>query len=157
MKHANERPNEMEQDKRLADFTDRVMDGKVREVEVGVDEELQGLEETILRMKEAFPVMELNEARLKQMQVRLNVRMRRELGKVREPFWKKWFEPQNRLQFAMAIAAMGLVIVVLATSSNLFVDSSTTATALSPMKNSLMMMLAGVVLAVLWVWIKRRK
>jgi hypothetical protein len=157
MNQPNDRPNSI-QDRRLADFTDQVLEGKVKQVEADVDEELLGLEKTILRLNQAFPLASLDEATIKQMQVRLNARMRREEQEIKKPFWKRWFEPQFRLQFAVTfIVAALLVIIATSPFSFTVADSSTTATALTPMKNSIVVVLAGAVLVLLWMWIKRRK
>ncbi len=157
MNQPNNRPNSM-QDNRLADFTDRVMEGRVKQVETDVDEELLDLEKTILRLNKTFPQVSLDEATVKQMQVRLNARMRREEKQIKQPFWKKWFEPQFRLQFGMAFIVMVLAIIfVVFNPSFVTSGSSVTATALTPMQGSIAVVLAGVILVLLWIWIKRSK
>jgi len=157
MNQSNNHPNSV-QDNRLADFTDRVMAGKVRQVESDMDEELLILEKTVLRLNQAFPLVSLDEAAVKQMQVRLNARMRRERQETSQPFWRKWFEPQFRLQFGMVLIISALVIVIaISPISFATADSSMDATALTPTQGSIALALAGVVLVLLWIWIKRRK
>jgi hypothetical protein len=157
MNPPNNHPNSI-QDIRLADFTDRILEGKASEVEADVDEELLGLEKTVLRLNQAFPVVSLDEAAVKQMQVRLNARMRRERQETKQPFWKKWFEPQFRLQFGMILIMMALVIViVIFPISSTPVGSSMNATALTPTQGSIALALTGVVFVLLWIWIKRRR
>jgi hypothetical protein len=146
------------QDNRLADFTDRVLEGRATEIETGVDEELLGLEKTVLRLNQAFPAVSLDEAAVKQMQVRLNARMRREQREDAQPFWRRWFEPQFRLQFGMILIMMALVIVIVVSPiSYTTAGSSMNATALTPTQGSVALALAGVIFVLLWIWIKRRK
>lgn len=155
MNQPSKYPNSI-QDNRLADFADQVMKGRIKQVESDVNEELLGLEKTILRLNQAFPLTSLAEATVKQMQVRLNARMRREEQETKQPFWEKWFEPQFRLQFGMVFIVMALVIVfVIFAPSFTTADSSINATALTPMQSSTVMVLAGVILV--FLWIKRRK
>ena len=144
------------QDTRLTDFTDQVMEGRIKQAESDADEDLLGLEKTILRLNQAFPPTSLDEASVKQMQVRLNARMRREEQETRQPFWKKWFQPKFRLQFGMAFMVMALVIIFLIyTPSLITAGSFTNATALTPMQGSIVAVLAGIILV--FLWIKRRK
>ena len=156
MSQLSKSPNSVEDD-RLADFTDRVLAGRGNRAESNVDEETLGLEETILRLKNALPPTELDQAKIKQMQVRFKARVKREAQEVKQPFWKKWFEPQPRLQFAVAFAVMALLIAFLVFSPlSTTAGSSTSATALTPVKGTFAMIaLAGVLL--IFLWIKRRK
>ncbi len=156
MNQPNNRPHSIQEDNRLADFTNQILEGRNKQIESNVDEELIGLEKTILRLNQAFPLTSLDEATVKQMQVRLNARMRREEQETKQPFWKKWFEPQYRLQFGMIFIVMALVFLFI-TSPPSFTTagSSITATALTPMQNSIVVVLAGVILVLLWI--KRRK
>ena len=156
MNQPSKHPNSI-QDNRLADFTDQVMEGRIKQVEPDVDEELLNLEKTILRLNQTFPHTALDEATVKQMHVRLNARMRREEQETKQPFWKKWFEPQSRLQFGMVFIVMALVIVfVTFPPSFTATGSSVAATALTPLQSStIVVALAGVILV--FLWIKRRK
>jgi hypothetical protein len=157
MNQPNDRPNSM-QDNRLADFTDRVVDGKIRQVESDVDEELIGLEKTILHLNQSFPLVSLDEATVKQMQVRLNARIRREEQETKLPFWSKWFAPQVRLQFGMISLITVLIIVLVISPSSLTpTGSSVNATAMTTTQGTIIVVLTGVILALLWIWIKRRK
>lgn len=157
MNQPNNRPNSL-QDNRLADFTDRFMEGRIKQVESDADEDLLDLEKTIIRLNQAFPPVSLDEATVKQMQVRLNARIRRETKEAKQPFWKRWVEPQFRLQFGVMIMALALVIAIaISPSSFTTAGSSINATALTPMQNSIGVVLAGVILILLWIWIRRRK
>ncbi|MBI3161902.1 MAG: hypothetical protein HYZ23_05305 [Chloroflexi bacterium] len=143
------------QDNRLADFTDRVMQGETQQLESGLDDELIGLEKTILRLNQALPPVSLDDVAIKKMQVRLNARMRRETKEVRPPFWKRWFDPRSRLQ----LAAAGLVIALVALVPALIISEPPPplpATALAPTRGIAIAVffLLGILLVFLW---KRRK
>ena len=145
------------QDDRLAEFTDNALAGRLTQTEADVDKELLALEETVLRLKSAFPPVALEPSTVKQMQVRFNARAKREAREAKQPFWKKWLEPQSRLQFGMAFAAAALVIAFAifspaAATANLLASAA----ALAPMKNIFAALtLAGVIL--IFLWMKRRK
>ena len=156
MKQTNDR-FDVEQDNRLADFVDQVLEGKMKQAESNVDDELLGLEQTILRLNQSLPPVSLDEATVKQMQVRLNARIRRESQEVKQPFWVKWFSSQTRPQLGFAFAAIALLIFLFVGTPLLSTDSSsTTGTALTPMNN---MVVAGVLVGGILVifWLMRRK
>jgi hypothetical protein len=156
MSQLSNSPNSVE-DERLADFTDQVLAGRVDRAEADADEETIALEETILRMKAAFPTAALDQAAIKKMQVRFKARVKREAQEVKQPFWKKWFEPQPRLQFAMAFAVVALLIAFAVLSPiSTTAGSSTSATAMTPVKGIFVATaLAGVLFV--FLWINRRK
>ena len=156
MKQRNERIN-LTQDDRLTDFADQVAQGKMKQTESNADDELLSLEETILRLNQSLPSVSLNEATVKQMQVRLNSRIRREAQQVNGPFWKKWLAPQARSQFGFAFAIVVLLITFAIFSASSSDSGSTiTATALNPAKN---IFIAGIlaVVIIIFLWIKRPK
>lgn len=156
MKQRNERFN-LTQDDRLTDFADQVAQGKTKQTESNADDELLNLEKTILRLNQSLPSVSVDEATAKQMQVRLNSRIRREAQEIKGPFWKKWLAPQARSQFGFAF-----VIVVLLITFAIFSASSTdsgstiTATALNPAKNIFIAGILALVIAI-FLWIKRPK
>jgi hypothetical protein len=141
------RPNP---DDRLAEFTDHVLAGRIQQNASNSDDEQVLLEETILRLKNAFPPIALDEARVKQMQVRLKRRIQREAEGARAfPFPR----------FAVGVAAglfallIGLVLI-----SPLFPAAGPpmSAAAMDSLNAPLMMVaLAGLILLV--IWLKRRK
>jgi len=155
MSQLNKSPNSVE-DERLADFTDRALAGRVDQVEAGADGELLALEETILRLNKTIPPAALDQAAIKQMQVRFKARVKRETRAEKQPFWKKWFEPQPRLQFALAAAAMAAVIVFAVLSPATPAGSSASATALKPPNGGVFLFIALAVVLLIF-WIKRRK
>jgi len=72
----DQRNQSTQQDNELADFVDRLLDGKKTPASTS-DAELVGLEKTLLRLNDAFPPEELDEAKSRQMLTRLKARMRR--------------------------------------------------------------------------------
>jgi hypothetical protein len=155
MTQSGEHPN-LIHDNRLAEFTDLVLEGKVKHADSNVEEELLDLEQTILRLNQAFPPVSLDDATVKKMQVRLSARMRRETQQAKQPFWKKWFEPRYRLQFGMAFTLAALMIVFAIFAPSTGGGSSVTGTALTPLQGPIVVVvLAGLVLFVYWM--NRRK
>jgi hypothetical protein len=143
-------------DDRLADFTDQVLEGKLTQTASTADEELLALEETVLRLNKAFPPVQLPEASGKQMQVRLNARMKREAEKPTPSLLERWFGIGNiRPQFAMAFAAVAVLVLLAVLLPGTTTGSSTTATAFSSSPG----LVAGIALVVivLVLWIMRRK
>lgn len=151
MDQSGKNPNTMHDDDRLADFTNQVLDGRLEQAESNVTDELLALEETILRLKQSLPSAPLDQAAIKQMQVRLKARIRREEQQTRQPFWKRWLEPQFRPQLGMAFAAVALLIVFVVISPSLVSGGSTvTGTALTPSRNIVVVaILAGIILFLL--------
>ncbi len=143
---------DLQQDNRLADFADRVMEGKMKQSESNADDELLGLEQTLLRLNQSLPSVSLDDATVKQMQVRLNARIRRETQEAKQPFWTKWFSIQGRSQFGFGLAAVALLILLAVISPSLTTgSSSTTGTALTPMNNMFVIgLLVGGILVIFW-------
>jgi hypothetical protein len=141
-------------DDRLAEFTDDLLEGRMQQTASTTDEDLLLLEDTVLHLSKTFPPISLNEARVKQMQVRLKNRIRRETQEAEQPFWKKWLShPQTRV----LAGVMSILIVFLIASPYLTpAGPSTTATALTPTHGTFIMLGVFLVL-VLVLWTKRRK
>jgi len=109
MKQSNERFNQL-QDDRLSDFADQVAQGKMKQAESSTDDELLGLENTILRLNRSLPPVSLDDATIKQMQVRLNARIRRAAQEAKPSFWEKWFSPVLRPQTGFALVVVALLV-----------------------------------------------
>ncbi len=139
------------QDDQLAEFTDQVLAGKITQTASNADEELLALEETVLRLKTAFPPSQLNKSTINQMQTRLNARMKKEREAERQPFWQKWFSGSNaRPQFAMALAAVAMVALLVVFLPNEAPGSSTTATAQASPQNYIAVIALLAVVLILW-------
>lgn len=155
MSPTNQR-NDLEIERQLADFADQVMEGKMNPVASTQDQELLGLEETILRLDRAFPKKNIEDAASKQMLVRLKARMRREEEQAAEKpsFWKNLFNFQSNPQVGMILAAVAVLILAVVTAPMLTNETSVTGTASAPTG-----FIAGgvVILLLLALFIFRRK
>lgn len=155
-----DRPNEtIEKDNELADFTDRLLDGKIDRSASTSDEDLLRLERTILRLTDAFPKETLEEAQSKQMLVRLKARMRREEEeKAANPsIWKRLFDLQSNPQMGLLFAVAAVVVLALVVFPSVQPPgSAVTGTALS---GAGLFTTAGLVIGILVIfyWISRRK
>jgi len=140
-------------DDRLADFTDDILEGRTLENAPGSEEEMLELKETVLRLRTSFPPVNVDEARVKQMYVRLRNRMKREEQNP-IPFWKKFF---FNPQFGIAAGVLGILIIFILISPSLTTaGSSTAATALNSAFGPIAVVgLAAVILIIFWI--KRRK
>jgi len=139
----------------LADFTDQVLRGQVTGIESTADDDLRGLEETILRLNQTLPNASPDLATVKQMQVRLKARIRKEQPARNIPSWKIWFTrpyPRAGVSLAAILLVLALIIIPLLEPS----FSSTTATAQDPSINlAVALLLAGMLVVVFWI--TRRK
>lgn len=93
----------------LADFTDRVMDGKITAIASSSDQELRGLEETVMRFKRAFPTEPLDEKKLERMQADFKTRIRKESLISSRPAWQS---RQFRQRFVLAFAAIAILVAI---------------------------------------------
>ncbi len=153
---------ESEIEKKLTDFTDRVLAGKSGQPDSSADEELRRLEEMILRLKRSLPRTEPEKAALKQLDSRLMARLRQEPKTTMVPFWRKWFGGTWKRGLLRPPALVGmslLVLAALAVISVLFFPVSGSSVAVSTLANTraaiAVIALTGLILAL--VWINRRK
>lgn len=146
-------------DKELADFTDRVLQGRVDRTASNSDEELFKLEETILSLADTFPPEPLEDAKAKQMLVRLKARIRREEEEqaARPSVWKRLFDFQSNPQVALLItvAAVVMLAIIVLPSVEQPVGSSVSGTAFSGTGLFTVAGLVGVL--ILLYWVSRRK
>ncbi len=148
MEQPEKHPNS-KQDERLAVFADQVLAGNVEQTASNADDELLGLEETILRLNRTFPPAPLEDASVKQMYVRLKARIRREELLEKPSVWKKWeFSPQLGLASAVLVV---LVVLVVSTPSITPSGSSTTGAASNPVNYFIAVGLAGMLLVIFWI------
>ncbi len=104
--------NDIDKDKELADFTDRLLLGNQDRAASSTDDDLLRLEETILRLNQTFPSETLSESRSKQMLVRLHARLKREEQTAKPSFWKELFNFQANPQVGMIVAVMAVLLLV---------------------------------------------
>jgi hypothetical protein len=150
----NHQPLSSTLDDRLTEFTDEALTGQVDKTASDIDGELLLLKETVLRLKNAYPPPSMDNARVKQMQVRFKNRLKRETQEDQHPFWKRWLP---RPQVWAALGALSAVILFVILSPQFSTaGSSTSATALSPARG-VILGLALILFAVLIFWAQRRK
>jgi hypothetical protein len=107
------------QDDQLAEFTDRLLEGKADEVASSTDPELRGLEETVLRLKRAFPKGVLDASSARRLQSDFQARVRKE-NREQQPAWRS---RQSRQRLGLVLAGIAIVIVVLVITPLLPVDN----------------------------------
>jgi hypothetical protein len=148
------------QDEELSDFTDRVLKGQMKNTASDSDEELRGLEETILRLHSNMPSSPLEESTKKQMLVRLNARIRREKQQPQSrSFWASLFNATpSQPKFALAIGVIALLIAAVIVGPSLTGSGGSTVigTAFSG-SNSFILPAILLGLIVLILWLKRKK
>jgi hypothetical protein len=95
----------------LADFTDRALDGKASVPASPADVELRGLEETVLRLKQALPREAPDEKTIRRMQANFNARVRKANSST-IPIWQ-FLRPRQRLALAFAAVALAVLLIAL--------------------------------------------
>jgi hypothetical protein len=150
----NPTPN---QDDSLADFADRARMDDSAKLEFSADEELRGLEETLLRLNRAFPREAMNEDTVKRMQADFGIRKRRQAAQ-EQAGRQTWLSSLFQSPVAMAVAAF-IVIGVLAflAPSLTAIGSSTSGTAGAQTRPLGFMLILGVIVILLTLWSGRRK
>jgi len=149
--------HELHLDDRLAEYTDEVLVGDVVSVP-NLYDELFHLKEIILRLKSAYPPLEVGEAQIKQMHVRLKNRTKKEDLKSELPFWRQWLGGlQTRPQVGLTAAVVTILLAFLFLGPVLSsAGSSTTAFAFNPAQGTLTVCAGSAVLIIL-LWVIRRK
>lgn len=153
-------PNEHnEKDNELADFTDRVLGGRNDQTASATDEELLGLEKTILRLSRAFPPEPLEDAKAKQMLVRLKARVRREEEEQasKPSFWKRFFDFQANPQVSILVTVVAILVLIVVSipAAQQPPGSSVSGTAFSG--NSIFTVIGLIGILLVFIWISRRK
>lgn len=151
----NQKNESIDTDARLADFTDRLLDGETAPVASASDEELLRLEQTVLRLTHAFPPEPQTDARAKQMLVRFKSRVKRAQA-VKPSIWKRLFDFQSNPQAALVpVLFVVLILAVVALPLMQIPGSSVTGTAIS---GTNVYLAAGLVLILVVVyWVSRNK
>lgn len=147
--------NEHTKDNQLADFADQVLEGKMMRSASNADDEMLGLEETIVRLNSSLPSDSLNDAEVKQMLVRFKARVRREEQAARPSFWKRLFDFQANPQMGLILAVVVVVLLVLVIPAFPLGTSTVTGTASSSSGLWTALGLIGVLLFI--YWFSRRK
>ena len=143
-------------DNELADFADRVLQGKIDPIASSPDEERIGLEKTILRLATAFPPEPLEDAKSKQMLVRLKARMRREEEAAKPSFWKRLFDIQSNPQVGLLVAAAVVVMLLMVSLPSIEQPPGSSVSGTAVSGTSLFTILGLVGLLIVVYWISRR-
>lgn len=143
----------IESDALLADFTDRLLDGKLDGVDTSADEELRGLEDVVLRLRRSFPQEVLDAKRRRQMEIEFQARARKEGPAPARTTWRsrQW---QQRLVLALAVIIVLAIIVATPLLSSGTGNVQGTA-GLQTQGIAVLFVLGGVI--VLLIWLGRRK
>jgi hypothetical protein len=150
----NSTPNH---DNSLAGFADRVqMDGFAKP-DFGVDEELRGLEETLLRFRRAFPRETINEQIVKRMQADFRIRKRRLVAQ-EQASRPTWWNSIFKSPLAMAVVAcVAIGIFAFLATSFPGMGSSMSGTAGMQAGSIGFLIGFGLILVLLAFWLGRRK
>ncbi len=145
---------EKNQDDALADFVDGVLDGKIS-IASSSDPEMRSLEETILRLNQAYPRVALDEKTIKHMWADFKTRRQWDSGLFHPVFW---WSRQTRERFGLALGVVAIVLAALLFMPTLFggIGNTQGSAGLYPQSIGLLIFLIGGVL-LLAVWLGRRK
>jgi len=155
MKNTKNRDNP-NQDDQLADFTDRILADKSDQADPEANEELRRLEETILRLKRAIPPAQLDAASIRQMQARLNARLKQESLQKEPSFWQNLFGRNLSRLFFTLPAVVILALAILAAPFLTVNGSSIAATATIPPQSAMLIIVpAGTIIVILWIKYRR--
>jgi hypothetical protein len=137
----------------LADFTDRVLEGKTSVIASVADVELRDLEETVLLINRTAPQGTVDEKILRRMQADHILRTRRTSASG-QPIWKSQRSRQQAILVVAAIAVLGGILLALPflTSGN---GSMAGTAGLQPQNALPFIILAGVIFLI--IWLARRK
>ena len=151
----NQKNESIDADTRLADFTDRLLDGETAPVASASDEELFHLEQTVLRLTHVFPPDTQGDAKAKQMLVRFKSRAKRAQA-VKPSLWKRIFDFQSNPQAALVpVFLVVLILAVVALPLIQLPGSSVTGSAIGCVN---VYFAAGLILILLVVyWVSRNK
>ena len=154
----NQKNETIEKDNELAEFADSLIKGRTDLSASNSDEELLSLKKTLLRLNDAFPPSQLDDARSKQMLVRLKARMRREEEELaaKPSFWKRFFDFQANPQVGLLVGVAAVVVLVLISVPSIEPSGSTiTGTAFSG--TSLFTGSGVIAVLLVFYWLTRRK
>lgn len=154
----NQKNESIEKDNELADFADRIVNGRMEFPASASDDELLSLEKTLLRLSNAFPPETIDDARTKQMLVRLKARAKREEEEqVAKPsFWKRIFDLQSNPQVGLLIATAAVVVLVIVSLPS--VDPSGNSMSGTAFSNTSLFTALGLIgILLVFYWFSRRK
>ena len=138
----------------LADFTDRALDEKNTIVASSADEELSGLEETILRLQRVLPQEAPDKATLNRLQADFRSRARSADRSSRSA----WQSRQSRQRWSLAFIAIAVVIAIFFAIPLSLVDGGNVqATAGLQPQGVISILIAGAGIIAVFIWLRRRQ
>ncbi|HSB02930.1 MAG TPA: hypothetical protein VLE49_19935 [Anaerolineales bacterium] len=146
-KQTNPTPDDL-----LADFTDRVLDGKASVPASPADAELRGLEETVLRLKQVLPQEAVEEKTLRRMQTNFRARVQ----KADSPTIPAWQFARPRQRLVLTFAAVALAILLVALPLLPFTNEPMQGTAGTQARDAVLLAGAACVIVLLF-WARRHK
>ncbi len=137
----------------LADFTDRVLDGKTAVLASSADDELRGLEETIMRLNQVLPHKAPDEATLKRLQADFTSRAR-SAGRSSRPVWQS---RQSRQRLILAFTAIVILVAIFIGIPFLLSGSGNIQATAGLQPQSILALVAIGGTVVLLIWLGHRK
>jgi hypothetical protein len=153
MKMSPSNPTKPNPDDLLADFTDRVLDGKTAVLASSADAELRGLEETVLRLHQALPQTSLDEKRLQRLQADFKVRARKASVSAK-PAWRS---QQSRQRLILAFTAIAILAVIFIALPFMTSSNGSTQAAAGLQSGGVILLIAAACIIGLLIWLGRRK
>jgi hypothetical protein len=149
LKHPQENLDDL-----LADFTDRVLDGKNTGYTSSVDDEMRGLEETILHLQQTLPHEPLDNASLRRLQADFKSRTR----SAKRASRSSWQSRQSRQRWTLAFVSIAILAAIfIAIPLSITDGGNLQATAgFQPQSILLVLFAAGGIIA-LFIWLRRHK
>ncbi len=147
-------PTKPNPDDLLADFTDRVLDGKTSVLASPADHELRGLEETIMHLTQTFPQEVLDEKTFKRLQADFKVRARKVNSSSNKPVWQSQQSRQRLILVFTAVAILAVIFIALPLLT--LGNGSTQATAGLQPGGAILLIAAGCIIVFL-IWQGRHK
>lgn len=142
-----------EPDDLLADFTDRVLDGKTTVLASPTDVELRGLEETVMRLKQSLPHEIPDEATLKHLQADFRSRTR-SADRSPRPVWQS---QQSRQRLILAFTAIVILAAIFIGIPFLLSESGGVQGTAGLQPQSILAVVAVGCVIILLIWLGRRK
>ncbi len=137
----------------LADFTDRLLDGKTPVSASASDEELRALEETLMRLNHVFPKELLDEKTRKHLENNFKVRARKASP---APSGFAWWSQRSRQRVILIFAAIVIMAIFIVTPFLSSGAGNVQGTAGFQTQGIALFVILGVVI-VSFIWLGRRK
>lgn len=154
-------------DDQLADFTDNILNEKTTEVDedpIALDPELRDLEQTALRLKNAFHDDGPSREVIQRMRKNIYLLWQQQEKKQHVPFWKKWlpgkrqWRSQRKRQHMFLASALVALVVILIMCIPFFdgIDFHQPATSGQYLNNIILAASVGLVFFAIWLFRRKR-